>query len=109
MTGMLNIFSRIQAGMVDGAKNADTAADKVTIREIEYNPLPYLPDRPIFLNKVILEEALQQEPDDRNQKGREIVERLAILDLEDGQSGGEDEDPTDDGKFVYEGALKNGT
>ena len=62
ITGMLNNFSRTPAGIVDGAKNAETAADNVTIREIAYNPFPYFPDRLIFRSNVILEQALQQEP-----------------------------------------------
>ena len=108
MTGILNNFSRTQAGMVDGAKNAETAADNVTNKDIEYNPFPYFPDRLIFRSNVILEQALQEEPEDGEQQGREIVESLAILYLQDGQSGGKDQDSSHDGKFIYKGALEDG-
>lgn len=86
MTGTLKTFKRTQEGMVEGEMIAENPADKETIREIRYIPFPYSLESLIFLSNVILEQALQEEPEDRDQEGREIIQGLAILDLEDRQA-----------------------
>ena len=108
MTGMLKTFKRTHEGMVDGAMIAETPADKETIREIRYIPFPYSLESLIFLSNLILEQALQKEPEDRDQEGRKIIQGLAILDLEDRQSRREDKDSSDDRKLIHKCALKNG-
>ena len=55
------------------------------------------------------EEALDQEPQYGDEQGGDVIERLAVLDVEDGQAGGNDEHAADDGQFVDQRPLEKGT
>lgn len=46
------------------------------------------------------EQPLQQEPQDGHQQGRKIIEGLAVLDLEQGKAGGNDQHPAHDGQLM---------
>ena len=60
-----------------------------------------------YLEMIVLDEqAFDQEPDHRHQERREVVEGLAVFDLEQGEAGRDDEHAADNGKLIDQGAFK---